>query len=240
MAIYNPLSWQNENALSSYPFTFDIDPQDLIVGASFAQFDGFLPTLNTVFVNADSLVFNITFDAGIRSGITVYKAVYDIGIHYRNVRIYTEDGSRYLGVLTIGPGAQSLWASYVGREFKLNVPFCADSVRSVTSKDAVYLFDSNYGDIELGRTQGDKTIFYNVSLDLNSITFNAVTNHSIDDPSLKPEGLRRINLVPPKDNNINLAANDVIKFTALNNSSITVDLVSGTSSATFTLPTLTS
>ena len=236
MAWYNPLSWQNENALSSYPFAFDIDPQDLVVDASFVQFDGFIPTLNSVQINADSIVFKFTFDSGIRDGVVYLRSTYNLGIAYRNLRVYTKDNSRYLGVITIGPGAAALWDNYIGREFVLNSQFCSDSVRSIPSKDAVYLFDSNYGDVELSRTVNDKTIFYNVSLDLNSITFNAVTGHSIENQ--QPQGLRRINLVPPFNNNINLASNDTIKFSTLNNTSLNVDLVSGTASSAFVLPTL--
>jgi hypothetical protein len=236
MARYDTLGWQNENALSSYPFTFDIFQQDLLVDARFVQFDDFLPILNSVVVNPDNLIFEISFDFGVKTGITLLKKVYALGSAYRSVRIYTPDGSRYLGVITAGIGAEVLWDNYVGRKFAPTASFCTDTVRSVPSKDAVYLFDSNYGDIELSRTAGDKTIFYNVSSDLNSITFNAVTGHSVD--GLQPQGLRRINLVPAFNNNINLASNDIIKFTALNNNSLDVSLVSGTSSGTFVLPTL--
>ena len=62
MAIYNPLSWQNENALSSYPFSEDIDVQDFIVDAKFVQFDNFLPILNYVLVERDRLNLTMTFD----------------------------------------------------------------------------------------------------------------------------------------------------------------------------------
>jgi hypothetical protein len=235
MARYNTLDWQNENALSSYPFVFDIFQQDLVVDASFVQFDSFLPVLNSVLVNADNIEFEILYDSGITTG-TIFKNIYSLGAAHRSVRVYNPDGSRYLGTVVIGVGAETLWNSYVGRGFTPYVEFCAASVRSIPSKDAVYLFDSNYGDIELGRVTGDSTIFYNVSLDLNSITFNAVTGHSVD--GLEPQGLRRINLVPPFKNNINLASNDVIKFSTLNNSSLDVSLVSGTASGAFVLPTL--
>ena len=46
MANYNPLNWQNENGLSSYPFDRDLEVQDFIVDARFVQFDNYVPVYN--------------------------------------------------------------------------------------------------------------------------------------------------------------------------------------------------
>lgn len=236
MATYNPLSWQNENSLSCYPFDTDQDIQDFIVDAKFVQFDDVVPFLNYVLIDVDQITLNITFDAG-QVDVIFLKTSYHRGAAYRTVRIYNNSKNRYLGSLTFGTGALTLWSDFVGRKVLYNMSFIPETTKSVPFKDAVYLFDSNYGDITLSRTQNDSAIFYNVSNNLNAVVFNAVGGHSV--AGITPEGLRRINLVGPKDNNINLAANEVIKVTSLNGRSVSIDLVAGDSTKAFVLPTLT-
>jgi hypothetical protein len=237
MAIYNPLSWQNENALSNYPFAELQDIQDLLVDAKFVQFDSFIPVLNQITVNNDTVVLSITFDYGTNSNITLLKSTYLRGAAYRSVRIYNDDNSRYVGLLVFGAGVETLWNGYVGRKLKYSSTFLSETVRSIPSKDAVYKLDGNYGNLELSRTATDTTIFYNTSLELNSITFNAVGGHAVPEGKVK-EGLRKINLVPPLHNNINLASNDVIKIKSFNATSLSIDLVSGSTAKSFLLPTL--
>lgn len=237
MSLYNPLSWQNENALSSYPFAEDLDIQDFIVDAKFVQFDDSIPVLNYIAIDFDRIQLNMSFDAGELS-TTFLKTMYDRGEAYRNVRIYNVTGDRYLGVISFGAGTQTLWNEFVGRRLQYNLEFSRETVRSIPSKDAVYTFDGYYGDALLNRTQDDSCIFYNVSIPRNSVTFNAVGGHSIS--GVIPEGLRKINLVKPKNNNVTLSANDVIKVNSFNARSLTIDLVANTGNKTFLLPTLTS
>jgi hypothetical protein len=130
-----------------------------------------------------------------------------------------------------------LWSNFTGRRITFNIPFATETVRSIPLNDAVYTLDSAFGDITLGKTEDDKSVFYNTSQPLNSITLNAVAGNSIDPLQLK-EGLRKINLVGPLDNNINLAPNDVVKITPVNNASLSVSLVSGSTNAAFAIPTL--
>jgi hypothetical protein len=237
MATYNPLSWQNENSLSSYPFDTDQDIQDFIVDAQFVQFDLTIPVLNYVLVDVNQLTLNITFDEGLVDVIFL-KTIYNKGPAYRTARIYNSAKNRYLGSITFGPGTQTLWSDFVGRKIQYTVSFMPETTKSIPSKDAVYIFDGNYGDIRLSRTQDDSTIFYNIASNLNAVVFNAVGGHSV--AGIVPEGLRKINLVGPKNNNINLAANDVIKVSSLNGRSVSIDLVAGSSAKAFVLPTLTS
>jgi len=237
MSIYNPLGWQNENGLSNYPFAQAQEINDLIVDAKFLQFDHFIPTLDYIVVAVDRLELGMTFDYGTNTGITLLKSDYADGDNYRNVRIYTTDNSRYLGVLVFGTGAAELWKNHIGRKIVYNAAFLPEVLTSIPSKDAVYSFDGNYGDIHLSRTTSDSTIFYNTSLDLNAITMNAVGGHAVAN-NAKKEGLRKINLVPPLHNNINLVSNDVIKIKSFNSSSLTIELVSGTPTQAFVVPTL--
>jgi hypothetical protein len=238
MPTYNTLTWHNENALSSHPFGADIEPRSFIVDAKFVQFDNYIPSLNYIQIQPDSIHLVLTFDHGLNTTSTLLKSAYLSGDEYQLMRIYTPDGLRYLGVITFGVGAAELWTDYVGRKLQYNIPFLPTTVISIPSSDAVYTFDSNYGDISLSRTSVDSTIFYNTSLELNSLVFNAVAGHAVPTDQVQV-GIKQINHVKPANNNINLASNDVIKVSSTNSASLTIELVSGAPSAAFQLPTLT-
>lgn len=237
MATYNVLNWKNENALSNYPLAEALEVQDFLVDAKFVQFDGFVPILNYIKIDYDRIKLTVTFDYGENTAIELLKSVYDRAELEHSVRIYTPDASRCLGMLTFGAGAQTLWQNYGGRVLTINKAFLADTVRSIPSQDAVYLLDGSYGDVLLTRTQNDSTIFYNTSTTANAVVFNAVGGHSVPEAA-KPIGLRKINLVLPQDNNINLASNDVIKLNSFNSQSLTISLVSGSPATAFAIPTL--
>ena len=237
MAKLNPLDWQNENSLSNYPFTEKQDIQDFIVDASFIQFDNYTPILNSVVVADDRLRISMTFDYGTDETIVFMRSAYNQGEQYRQLRIYTPDKDRYLGVLVFGEALADLWQKALGATLKFKGSFLPELSKSIPSNAAVYSFDGNYGDVTLGRASTDSAIFYNTSLSLNAITCNAVQNHAVPENSVK-EGLRKINLVPPLNNNINLVSNDVVKIKAFNGASLTIELVSGASSSSFVIPTL--
>lgn len=239
MAIFNPLSWQNENGLSGYPFNESLGTPDLIVDAKFVQFDNFVPVLNSVTVDSAKLILNITFDK-LELPVEFNKSKYLLGDAYRCVRIYEPTTNRYLGTVVFGSGAEQLWEQAIGQVFKYNTPFSVYVVRSIPSKDAVYLFDSMYGDITLSKENSDKSIFYNVSEELNTITFNAVFGHSAPEPNTDSSAaiLKKINLVPPTNNNINLASNDVIKINPVNSAYLEISLLAGTKGSAFLIPSL--
>jgi len=240
MALYNPLEWRNENALSGYPLTQETDYQSFLVDAKFVQFDNFIPVLNTAFVDNAKIRLTITFDYGIHTAIELIKSNYNLGEAYRSVRIYQPDTARYLGMLVFGDAPSNMWATISGSSIKFNTPFAPETVRSIPKKDAVYTFDGSYGDVQLARTEDDAAVFYNTSNTggFNSITFNAVGGHSKG--SNIAQGLRKINLVGPIVNNINLVSNDVIKIVPSNAVALTVSLVAGTSATSFTIPSLNS
>jgi hypothetical protein len=240
MSSYNPLEWQNENSLSGYPLTQETDYSTFLVDAKFVQFDNFVPTLLTVFVDSDTIRLTISFDYGTHTTVDLLKSNYMLGEAYRYLRVYQPDTNRYLGILTFGDGPIDMWNTVTGTLLQYNVSFLPETVRSVPKNDAVYTFDGNYGDVILGRTDDDTAIFYNTAKipGLNSITFNAVGGHSV--AGLTAKGLRKINLVGPVANNINLVANDVIKMVPLNASALSIGLAAGTTTSSFTLPTLTS
>lgn len=236
MSTYNVLEWVDENSLSGFPLAEEIEIQNFIVSANFIQFDGFVPILNKIFVNNDSILIDITFDFGQLKDLTFTQQQYDSGEEHQYLRIYTPNQDRYLGMLRFGVGAKTLWTSYVGRKFEYSLAFLNSTVRSIPSNCGVYSLDGNYGNITLAREESDASIFYNISTAKKSVTFNAVYGHSVPNSALG--GLRKINLVSPVRNNINLSSNDVIKITSLNGAALSIDLVSGTSTASFSPPTL--
>lgn len=239
MSIFNTLSWQNENSLSSYPFEKDLDPQNYIVDAKFVQFDNFIPTLNYTTVDSDRITMSITFDLETIANIEYLRPAYQLNDASKVVRIFSQRNNRFLGSIVFGTGLQELWNLYIGRKLNHNIKFMPSVVRSIPLNDAVYTLDGSYGNVELTRTTGDTTIFYNTvnTLDERKLVFNAVGGHSV---SGSKQGLRKINLVTPKDNNITLMSNDVVKVTALNNAFLTIGLVSGEASSSFNIPTLNS
>lgn len=235
MAIYHTLNWQNENALSSYPFDEDIFSTDFIVDAKFIQFDGFIPILNSVIVDADKIILSVTFDYGTNEIITYLKSDFLNSVLKKHLRIYTPDNSRYLGVLVFGEGLAVLWNTAVGRKYVVNRSFSVAAIINIPKNAGVYTLDGLYGAVNLSRTAEDKTIFYNTSNTNNTITFNAVANHEVVDTS---SVLKKINLVSPVDNNINLASNDVIKIYSEDNVNLKISLASGEASKSFIIPTL--
>lgn len=240
MAIYSTLSWQNENTLTGFPLVENLFAPDIITDAKFIQFDNFTPHLNSILVDSDSLILSITFDFGTLNSLKFLKSTYISGSEYHYLRIYTPDQKRYVGSLTFGKGLTELWQSFVGRKYTINKAFLKSTVISIPKKDGVYTFNSLSGSINLSRLPTDSTIFYNVytaksAAEYSSITFNAVAGHQITGD---PQVLRKINLVSPVNNNINLASNDVIKIFSDNNTALKIELASGETSKSFLVPTL--
>jgi hypothetical protein len=262
MAEYNVLPWQNENSLSSYPLVFPLDFDGFIVDASFIQFDYFVPVLNTIFIGTDHIEITITFDKG-QLTQTYSNSQFNAGI--REIR-FIENNNRYLGCITVGEKTTFLWENFVGQNLIKNIPFLATVVKSIPSKDAVYTLDSLYGDIVFGveleevtsfstiggfnfqnnligglvfqNTGGGSNIFYNYNINKNALVFNAVANHTFPEASVW--ALKRINLVPPINNNIYLASNDVLKFKSINNQKLQISLAGESASGASLVPTLTS
>jgi len=214
MSEYIALGWQNENGLTNYPLTLPFEINDLIVDASFIQFDNYVPSFVNVLIGADYMTFNILFDLG-EVTATYNHSDYSTGV--KNLRFYDHGGDRYIGCLTIGVGALKAWNSYVGENLIAGaltggpIPFVPSTVKSIPLNDAVYTLDSSYGFISLGANQdiadtftdiggiiyqtsaGGNTIFYNAVNSPPSITFNAVGN-SVPPATNNIYPLKQINL----------------------------------------------
>jgi hypothetical protein len=231
MADYNILEWQNENRLSNFPFESEIVLPDFIVDAKFVQFDNFTPILNYIQIGNNSISVNIQYDDGI------IDALYIKNSGAKSLRLYSEDSYRHIGVLTLGPGAETLLQTHVGQKFTYEINFAPETVISIPSTAGVFELDGNFGEVSLSRSAVDTTIFYNINTEFNSITFNAVAGHEAVGPA---KGLRQINLVKPKNNNINILTNDVLKLsiTSADFYGLDVKLISGNPVKSFNLPTL--
>jgi hypothetical protein len=240
MSYLNPLSWQNENALSNYPLDNFTNYPNFIVDANFIQFDFFIPILKYVLVETTSIKLTVLFDYGLNQDITFNKAKFLQGDVYKFIRIYNDDNSRYLGTLTLDSSTLDFWENYIGRQLIYDAKFKTSTVKSIPKNHGVYTFDNTYGDIVITTPTEDKTIFYNTykfnSLKSNLI-FNAVTYHEITNNS---QALKKINLVKPVDNNITLSSNDLIKITpsASTGENLEISLVTGKPDKTFIIPTL--
>ena len=239
MSVYYPLDWQNENSLTAYPFNSSLFVNNFIIDAKFIQFDQYIPTLNSVVIDVDKIILSMTFDFGEINNLIYKKTNYLSGPTEKNLRIYTPDNSRYLGVLVFGEGLLELWNYSVGKKYQINSFFLSSTVIGIPKQAGVYSLDDLYGAINLSRQAQDSTIFYNTyisgSTESNAITFNAVAGHEITgDPGV----LRKINLVSPVNNNINLFSNDVIKVYSTDNTTLNIGLAAGETSKSFIIPTL--
>jgi hypothetical protein len=203
--------WQNDNGRSNYPLennTAVID--NLIVDASFVQFDGYVPTLQSILVSSTDFTVYLLTDAGV-IGTTFLLSDYQSGLRhmsvYDNANGYNK---RYLGRLVFGDGANNLWNMSVANLFIFNVGFLTSTVRTIPSTSAIYSINGKFGAIEFGRTTSDTAIFYNVDPAEKWIAFNAVENHKL--PASSTPVLKLLNLMPPVNNNVFLGSNDVINI----------------------------
>lgn len=241
MAIFNPLSWQNENSLSNYPLDNTTDYPNFISDANFIQFDNFIPVLNYVLVEPNSLKLSITFDLGELNDVVFLKSKFLEGEISRFVRIYNEDNSRYLGSITLSQTTLDFWQNFIGRKLVYNSNFYKNTVKSIPKNHGVYTLDGLYGDIVITKPTTDNSIFYNTykfdSLKSNLI-FNAVTAYEITPTA--SQALKKINLVNPVKNNITLSSNDLIKIfpNTTGAGGLEISLVSGKPNKNFTIPTL--
>jgi len=215
------LNQQNQNTLSGFPFLRDLPYPGVVVSASFVQFNGFQPKLSTIRVDTTSLTLTLLLDAGVVT--TTVSTSPGADTRFSRLRA----AGRYLGTLTYGPGIFELSERYAGQLLTLNESFDPDTVQSVSLDSGVFTLEGHYGQVPLGKVDLDATVFFNTSTDKNSIMLHAVTGNT---PGTAPSVLRRVNLIPPRDNNIELLATDIIKFAPGYGSSLEVSLVAGSSS----------
>lgn len=133
------LDWQNEHALTDYPLTKFIGFNDVIVDASFVQFDGFVPVLKKLVVTGLSAIFSIKFDKE-----TIDITVASDFVPQAGVRISGSDG-RYFGTIVFSFGVTTLIREHAGAILTFDVPFASNTVTSINSGSGVFSIDGKYG-----------------------------------------------------------------------------------------------
>lgn len=204
------LSWQNENGLTPYPLVASFGIDDFLLDANFIQFNNFIPTLNSIKVSEEHISINITFDKIVKE-ISLNLSSFSVGM---SVAIY--DGTRFLGRLTFGNGAYTMWQQYVNQTLKVGKKFLPLVVRSIPS---------NVGVFSLGKTFGDVT----VSPD-NNIHFTqtgqqvTIDAYSVLSP-LNQNVLKTLNSVAPIANNVFIQDSDLLKIAVSGSNTITISLI---------------
>lgn len=196
MSQIGKLSWLNENALTPYPLVKSIGYDDVLLDANFIQFDNFTPVLQSITVTETGIVFTIQFDLIVKD-ITIPSNFFTgVGVSYK---IYED--SRYLGCLVFGRGIFNLLETKT-QLLNLNASFLSHLVRGIPSGAGVYSIQNKYGEVTLSK---DINIWYVVSG--GDVTINAVAVKPYTDTPY----LKTLNGVPPRDNNVIIKDNAVIK-----------------------------
>jgi hypothetical protein len=213
------LDWENQNAVSAYPFTQISAFNNIIVDASFQQFDNFIPTMNYLLISSNSITVNITYDKGTGNFI-LEQSDYNDGLNF--IRMF--DSTRYIGRLTFGTAVTNLWNLYVGQKIDFDLQFVATTVRSIASSCGVFSIASLYGSVGFNAAVDDETVFFNTNNSSNFITFNAVGNYKL--PGSPPtQALKLLNLMAPINNNIFFSSSDVIQINGDGIGSLNIALV---------------
>jgi len=218
-------SWLTETSLTPYPLTKSFGYDSFLMDAQFVQFDGFVPTLVSIYVQEGNVTFKIQFDLSLLSFTTALSDIAAVGSVLR-----LTDGDRYLGKLVFGYGVPRI-INEVGDNttFTLNTPFLANTVRSIPSKCGVFAINSVYGDIAI---TSDSYINYEIEniSDTHNITFNAI---AFPAQSTEPY-LKTLNSVGPTHNSVFIKNTPIIKVAA-QNSVVTISMV-GTNPSELTKP----
>lgn len=207
------LPWLSETGNSDFPLSKPMPIKDFIVDANFIQFDNYVPTLKTVKVYSDSMDIIVQFDKE-----TITSNVLLAGFTNGQRLKFTSSDNRYLGKLTLGSGATTLWGNYVNQTLAVNIPFVACTVQSIPSTAGLYSLAGVVGSVNLNL---DDNMFIDVSG--QDITFNAV---SLNFPgAIAGNVLKTLNSVAPIDNTLFIESSSVIKFEYTGGNTITFNLI---------------
>ncbi len=202
----NILDWQNEHALTDYPLSAFIGYNDVVVDASFIQFDNFVPVLKTIAITDLAVTFTIEFDRETLD-VVVEQTSFE---PQAGVRIYGAN-NRYLGCLVLSHGVNNLFVLNAGTVQTLNIPFAATTVTSISTAGGVYSIDEQFGDLEFdtGLTDLVQEIFF--AIDGNVVTWNAVGYPELPTDSI--QALKTLNGAIPLHNAVNITETALVKIT---------------------------
>lgn len=157
--------WRDTARNSYYPFEQDCGVKALFLDATFTQFDGFVPILNSITVNTNDVTFEFQFDTGVYKHVQVEAGCVEGSvIVLKDVRT-----DRYYGQLVTGPGIIYAYNSMKGAKLFPEIPFSVMVVRAIPRSAGLFAIDQAYNDIEIGV---DHSQFFNIVG--NSVTWNSV------------------------------------------------------------------
>jgi hypothetical protein len=183
------LEWRDLDVQNRHPFEQDGSLNDLFADASFVQYDGFAPILQTVAVQPSGLLLSFTFDDGaldvaVGSGSCVSGGSVVIRSH-----------GRYYGRLVLGPGVENL-IQQIGTSITVNNAFNGATVRSIPTASGLFAVNSFHGAVVLGtdyinrlQVSGNNVTWSAVSLptDVQTITFNPTSLYLISENGILAE-----------------------------------------------------
>jgi len=204
------IPWRNETGEFSYPLVYNaILDSNVLVDAYWIQFDSFIPTLKTVKVEADAVVFTITTHDG--------DSVFTLDWPDSSGKLVMYDVlGRLIGKLIFGDGLQGFYNSNLGSTLTINTKFVASTVHAVPYDSGVFSFQNATGDVEV---ETDGNLFF--TLESQGVIFDAVGVPTCDQ-AINP--LKSVNGVSAP--NVKLITNDVINWLPLGNG-IKLELASG-------------
>ena len=214
------LEWFNENSAGYYPLSKSISVKELLIDASFIQFDGFIPVLKQIQIVDSTVIITIQFDL-----ITLTSTVAAVDYYYGYlIRWYS--GTRYLGTTILGDGFTTLLNSFSVQTINVNTAFAANTVCSVPSSSGVYSLGGAFGDINFDHLGGlDQTVKYEIGeadAELgNFVKFNA-GSMGVQGVQVTPI-LKTINGIAPILNSLQVESSEILKVTP-NNGELTFSL----------------
>lgn len=206
------LEWENELQRSFYPLTTDIGLKDVLVDASFQQFDNFIPSIRKIIVFNDRIIIDVLTDEGIIK-LTVDKT--DVLGNVKSLNTTT----RHLGYVVVGNNVQNYIGNNIGRTITHNVEFSSNVVRSINSSSGVFSINKARGDYSESAAQpGVVELFTDIFIFFENagqtLTWNAMA-YPTRLQDITP--LKKLNGISGINNSSFIEETELIKIKKINN-----------------------
>lgn len=206
--IYGVLEWRNEHSASSYPLSQPLFISDLIVDANFVQFQNTPPVLVSIAVTTTTAAIVISVNS-VNYTLTLTKptAIYTADYSFK----LFDDSDNYIGTVVFGNGVNALFERFASTSKVLNIPFLPICLTELSEDAGVYSLDTLYGNVNFDTLDsGIKHIWTDITNNL--VKWNAVTIPSVQTAN----ALKTINGVTPRDNNIVIQDDPILRFVTTN------------------------
>lgn len=196
------LDFQNENQFDSfYPFSpyQGSHLSRVFTAASLIQLDGFVPVLQSVFVEVDRMTFTIKIDREILT-VVVNRNTFAVG---QSIVLRTSGNNVFVGELICGDGFETLWNSAVPFLYNTPASFAPQVIRSIPSKSGVYEINGKIGDIVF---ESNNNVFFEQAgqeITCNAVSYPDQTNGVF---------LKTLNSIPPINSQIYLNDSELVRI----------------------------